>query len=92
MRSRRHLGCVRLRRARRCDGTHLRQLTSNGSYDSEPEWSPDGKRLVYSTDEGLRIMDADGSHVRVLTRGGYHQQPRWSPDGRRVVFNSALDV
>src|SRR5439155_22227211 len=76
----------------RFDGTHLRRLTSNGSYDGEPDWSPDGKRLVYATDDGLRIMDADGSHVQPLTRGGYHQQPRWSPDERRVAFGSALDV
>ena len=76
----------------RFDGRHLRRLTRNGSYDGEPDWSPDGKRLVYATDDGLRIMNADGSHVRPLTLGAYHQQPRWSPDGRRVVFDSALDV
>jgi TolB protein len=47
---------------------------------------------VYATDDGLRNMDADGSHIRAFTRGAYHQQPRWSPNARRVVFDSALDV
>ncbi len=57
------------------DGSGLTNLTpGNGdAYDRSPAWSPDGTRLVFASDRDARtamrlyIMDADGSHVRVLS-------------------------
>src|SRR6187401_1687771 len=46
--------------------------------------SPDGKQIVYSFLNDLRVMNADGSHSRVLTEGG---EPSWSADGRWIAFD-----
>ncbi len=83
------------------DSGLVRQLTDNvHAQDWEPEWSPDGTRIVYAADsrDGRReifVMDADGDNVRRLThRSGGREEwlnnawPVWSPDGARIAFNS----
>jgi Tol biopolymer transport system component len=69
------------------DGRGRTRLTSNDGYDGEPDWSPDGKRLVFATDNGLFLMSSDGKERRRLTRGLRHSNPDWSPDGRMIVFD-----
>ena len=73
-----------------------RRLAPSGS---EPDWSPDGSTLAFSTYEGalaeqatIVLMAADGGTVRPLTnagtpRGG-HRKPAWSPDGRWIAFHA----
>jgi hypothetical protein len=54
-------------------------------------WSPDGKQIDYSFLNDLRVMNADGSHSRVLTEGG---EPNWLDTcraGRPVVRGKRLD-
>ncbi len=61
---------------------------------SDPDWSPDGARLVYKgCDEtgancGLWTTAIDGTDRRQLTDNAGDARPRWSPDGSRVVFMS----
>jgi Tol biopolymer transport system component len=81
----------------RRDGTDRRQLTHPvlrppaGAHGDQPgAWSPDGERLVYSSeargDNELFVMNADGSHKRRLTRWPGGDSPNaWLPDGR-IVF------
>jgi hypothetical protein len=47
-------------------------------------WSPDGRRLAFTGDDGIFVMDADGTHLARLTNG---QEPRWSPDGQWLLFS-----
>jgi TolB protein len=61
------------------DVSGLTQLTRTPDEENWPTWSPDGKQIVYSFLNDLRVMNADGSHSRVLTEGG---EPSWSADGR----------
>ncbi|MGH9669506.1 MAG: CehA/McbA family metallohydrolase, partial [Terriglobales bacterium] len=64
------------------------------TWKARPEFSPDGKRLVYSSYLGrqwnqLWLMPAEGGHPLQLTYGEYdNTAPRWSPDGRHLAFIS----
>ncbi len=66
---------------------------------SDPQISPDGKRIVYvrqsadiSSDRrvaNLWIVNFEGSEHRPLTTGAYiESSPRWSPDGTRLAYIS----
>ena len=53
------------------DGENLKQLTNVGDGGFEPEWSPDGSRIIYvkPTTQGgeLWLMNADGSNPQQIT-------------------------
>lgn len=58
--------------------------------------SPDGKRLVYDTDDGTDAIvwtyDLSGvtSPLRI-TYGGRNRYPVWTPDGQRIAFQSTRE-
>jgi TolB protein len=76
------------------DGSSLRRVTSNdggGAY--QPDWSPDGSRIAYASDETGRseiwIVRADGSNPRRLTDVGRDHSAFWpsfSANGRSVLY------
>ena len=70
-------------------GGYPSQLTASEKNISDPQWSPDGRRLAYLRDNELRIIELDGSRD-VLATGhpAGVSAPRWSPDGRRLAFTS----
>jgi Tol biopolymer transport system component len=74
----------------RPDGSGLRRLTKSSGEAVWPEPSPDGRKIAYEDDEATRaviaVIDADGTHRRVLTPNGFQGQPSWSPDGRWIAF------
>jgi eukaryotic-like serine/threonine-protein kinase len=53
-----------------------------------PRWSPDGERLVYSSDRGIELIPALGGTPRVLVqrRPGDWLDAAWSPDGKSIVY------
>jgi tricorn protease len=64
------------------------QLTDHKRPATEPLWSPEGDRILYTRGNGdLRVMDADGDNDKALHEswsvGGYS----WSPDGRWVAYS-----
>jgi hypothetical protein len=67
----------------------FRRLVEHGS---QPDWSPDGSRLVYvrrrAGNADLWLADSNGSRQLQLTRtGGDEEDPSWAPDGRRIAFS-----
>jgi Tol biopolymer transport system component len=69
------------------DGSDRKQLTSSG-YNIIPSWSRDGKRILYSCNYEIWVMNADGSGKRQLTfntQGG-NIVPVESPDGKQIAF------
>jgi Tol biopolymer transport system component len=72
------------------DGTGLRDLTTSpadvtsGSSERIPNWSPDGTKIAYQGEDGLYVVNADGSgQASKIANGGWAS---WSPDGTRIAF------
>ena len=79
----------------RIDGTVAEQLTDGDGYDYQPDWSPDGCCIVYTSTAGagseLWRLDLRSRVASQLTHAGaFNLEPRWSPDGRRILFVSTL--
>ncbi|HEX8205812.1 MAG TPA: DPP IV N-terminal domain-containing protein [Solirubrobacteraceae bacterium] len=74
------------------DGSDVDTLTSLVSAQG-PSWSPDGTKIVYSQDNDIWIMDADGSDAEQLTdtSGLNERRPTFSPDGTRIVYSDNTD-
>jgi Tol biopolymer transport system component len=72
------------------DGSNLRLLTrSSGDRFFQISWSPDGSRLLYTTEAGsLTAIGADGSGPRRLAPGA--DAASWSPDGTQVAYAADL--
>lgn len=59
--------------------------------DSSPSWSPDGTKVVFSTDrdgnDEIYVMSADGTGQARLTNTAESETvPAWSPDGQKILF------
>jgi dipeptidyl aminopeptidase/acylaminoacyl peptidase len=69
----------------------VRALTGSPEmHDREPNWSPDGTRLLYASERSgfyeLHLVDSDGSGERQLTSArADHSQTDWHPDGKRLL-------
>jgi Tol biopolymer transport system component len=75
----------------RPDGTRKRRLTTprRRTTDESPDWSPDGRWLVFSRQQGLvqiYTMTATGKHLRRLTNELDNRHPAWSPSGRFIAY------
>ena len=75
------------------DSTVAEQLTAGPGYDYQPDCSPDGRWIVYSSYNNdaieLWALNLGTRQFRQLTSGGaVNVEPRFSPDGKRIVFVS----
>ena len=67
------------------------QLTSGMAFDAQPRFSPDGSRIVYTSDadggQNIWIRSLDGSETKQVSKGDANraESPEWMPDGDYVV-------
>lgn len=72
-------------------GGDATQLTSGMAFDAQPRFSPDGSRIVYTSDadggQNVWIRSLDGSETKQISKGGANraESPEWMPDGDYVV-------
>ena len=76
------------------DGTDHQKLTSNTFNESNPSWSPDGKKISFISNSN----DGNGSEIYIYwidskqyssisQLSGSPKSTKWSPDGRYIGFS-----
>ena len=79
------------------DGSEARQITNFGCASFAPQFTPDGKRIIFSSNKNecdsrkfeLFLMDLDGGNIEQVTSfGGFTSFGDFSPDGKKLVFTS----
>jgi hypothetical protein len=73
------------------DGSNLRLLIGGSGDQSEPDWSPDGQRIVYQSNQAgnhdVWVIDGDGRSPQPLTTASEDErEPDWSPDRQQIVY------
>ena len=79
------------------DGSAQTRLTLNRPEDIDPTWSPDGKKIAFTSlrdgnDYEIYTMLANGALQTNLTKNkGWDDSPAFSPDGKKIAFMSVRD-
>ena len=73
-------------------GGDERQLTTGADGQAQPSWSPDGKRIAFTSigRRGIWLVSAEGGEPERLTAFG--SRPSWSNDGTEIAFQSGENV
>jgi len=80
------------------DGGNAKQITKNNCANFAPTFTPDGKKIVFSSNQHkcdgrdfeLYMVNVDGSGQEQVTNfGGFTSFPEFSPDGKKLVFSSS---
>ena len=68
-----------------------RRIAEGLAWEIHPRFSPDGKRIAFTSDRGggdnIWVMNVDGTDKRQVTKEDFRllNQPSWSPDGRFIA-------
>jgi TolB protein len=72
------------------------ELTHSGGYDYQPDWSHDGRRIIFTRyqNDALELWQLDlqtRKEVALTSHGDVNVEPRYSPYDRQVAFVSTAD-
>ncbi len=85
----------------------LTQVTSGDFDDSQPAWSPDGKKIAFTSNRtqepdsnrntDIFVVAADNSDQgktlqRITDNPGSDASPAWSPDGKWIAYVTVTDI
>jgi TolB protein len=82
------------------DGKHAKQITSFGCASFAPTFTPDGSKILFSSNKlacdsrkfELFLVNLDGTGLEQVTDfGGFTSFPEFSPDGKTLVFATDKD-
>lgn len=75
------------------DGTGIQQLTNVPGADFDPDWSPKGNQIAFTSirdgNKQIYALDIDSLTVTRLTKldvNVENSQPSWSPDGNEIAY------
>ncbi len=72
-------------------GGKASNITNSMAWDMQPRFSPDGKSIAFTTDQGggdnIWTMNIDGSNQQQVTKEKFRllNQPAWSVDGNYII-------
>ncbi|MDQ2855465.1 MAG: S9 family peptidase, partial [Acidobacteriota bacterium] len=82
---------------------NAKQITEGNNWnDSDPQWSPDSKRIAFVSNRTGKEYDEDrntdvwviaaegGELTRISDHDEADNNPRWSPDGKTIAFTGEL--
>ncbi len=79
------------------DGSNQLRLTYDAASDVDPDISPNGQEIVFTSNEtptgnnNIFLRDASGVVLNLTNDSATDEWARWSPDGQRIVFDSNRD-
>lgn len=77
------------------DGGNQARVTSDSASDVDPGMSPDGKQIVFTSNQtgnnDIYLRDDSGNVTNLTNNPANDEWARWSPDGKQIVFDSNRD-
>jgi TolB protein len=79
------------------DGSDARQITNLGQANWAPNFTPDSKHIIFSSNHeykqgfpfNIYMVDLDGKNLKKISRdNGFDAFPMFSPDGKKLIFSS----
>ena len=79
------------------DGTDAKQITHLGQANWAPNFTPDGKHIIFCSNHeykrgfpfNMYLIDLEGNHLEKVSRDkGFDAFPMFSPDGKKIMFSS----
>jgi imidazolonepropionase-like amidohydrolase len=73
------------------EGGDAEQLTFGPYYDTDPVFSPDGKRVAFVSDRdgsdgNVFVLELATGQITQVTHEPWAARPIWSPDGQAIVY------
>jgi TolB protein len=71
------------------DGSGLKKIIGSASNEYSPNWSPNGKQILFDRNGSIWVASASGKNQKRLTTGS---SAAWAPDGKRFAYDYKGDL